>query len=44
VNEIIVMNHGQIVERGTHASLLEQQGLYHRLWMYQNRIFDLDVK
>jgi ATP-binding cassette subfamily C protein CydC len=42
MDEILVMNHGRIVERGTHASLLEADGLYHRLWTYQNRIFDLD--
>ncbi len=41
MDEILVMNHGQIVERGTHTSLLEAGGLYHRLWTYQNRIFDL---
>ncbi|MBI5950895.1 MAG: thiol reductant ABC exporter subunit CydD [Chloroflexi bacterium] len=41
MDEILVMNHGQIAERGTHASLLEAGGLYHRLWTYQNRIFDL---
>jgi len=43
MDEIIVMNHGQIVERGIHASLLEQRGLYHRLWIYQNRVIDLDA-
>ncbi|CAG0969298.1 partial putative ABC transporter ATP-binding/permease protein, partial [Anaerolineales bacterium] len=43
MDEILVMNHGQIVERGTHASLLEADGLYYRLWIYQNRIFNLDV-
>jgi ATP-binding cassette subfamily C protein CydCD len=43
VDKIIVMDHGQIVERGTHASLLEQHGLYRRLWTYQNRILDLDA-
>jgi ABC-type multidrug transport system fused ATPase/permease subunit len=36
-----VLDHSQIVERGTHANLLEQRGLYHRLWTYQNRILDL---
>jgi ATP-binding cassette subfamily C protein CydCD len=41
MDKIMVMNHGQIVERGTHAGLLEQRGLYHRLWTYQNRIFDV---
>jgi ATP-binding cassette subfamily C protein CydC len=41
MEEILVMDHGQIVERGTHASLIQQRGLYHRMWMYQNRILDL---
>ena len=43
VSEIIVMNHSQIVERGTHANLIQQDGLYHRMWTYQNRILDLAV-
>jgi ATP-binding cassette subfamily C protein CydCD len=38
VNEILVLDHGQIVERGTHLFLLNQNGLYHRLWSLQNRI------
>jgi ABC-type multidrug transport system, ATPase and permease components len=29
--EILVMDRGRIVERGTHLALLEQQGVYHRL-------------
>jgi len=29
---IFVMAHGQIVERGTHAQLMEQHGAYHRLY------------
>jgi len=37
-NEIIVMNHGCIIERGTHASLLAGNTLYHHLWDLQNRI------
>jgi ATP-binding cassette subfamily C protein CydC len=40
VDEIIVMNHGEIVERGTHTNLIQQYGLYHRMWTYQNRILD----
>jgi ABC-type multidrug transport system fused ATPase/permease subunit len=43
MDEIIVMNHSQIVERGTHASLIEQCGLYHRMWTYQNRILNLEA-
>ena len=36
--EILVMDNGQIVERGTHGELLAQKGLYHRLWELQNQI------
>ncbi len=38
VEEILVMNRGRIVERGTHADLLAREGLYRRLWDLQNRI------
>jgi ATP-binding cassette subfamily C protein CydCD len=41
MDNIIVMDHGQIVGHGTHASLLEQSSLYQRLWTYQYRILDL---
>ena len=34
-HEILVMDHGRIVERGTHAQLLEQQGAYERMWALQ---------
>ncbi|MCW4631162.1 MULTISPECIES: ABC transporter ATP-binding protein [Marinomonas] len=34
-HEIIVMEHGQIKERGTHESLLEQQGQYAHLFTLQ---------
>ena len=40
VDEIIVMNHGQIVERGTQGKLIKADGLYRRLWDLQNRILD----
>jgi subfamily B ATP-binding cassette protein MsbA len=30
-DEIIVLSKGEIVERGTHDSLLEQKGVYHKL-------------
>ncbi|MHB8779357.1 MAG: thiol reductant ABC exporter subunit CydD, partial [Anaerolineales bacterium] len=40
MGEIIVMDHGRLVERGTHPNLIRENGLYHRLWMYQNRILD----
>ncbi len=34
-DNIIVLSHGQIIEQGTHAQLLEQQGRYYRLYMLQ---------
>ncbi|RXZ80782.1 ABC transporter ATP-binding protein [Paenibacillaceae bacterium] len=34
--QIIVLNGGQIVEAGQHEQLLEQQGLYARLWRRQH--------
>ncbi|MBK9209865.1 MAG: ATP-binding cassette domain-containing protein [Anaerolineales bacterium] len=40
MGEILVMDHGQIVERGIHENLVRENGLYQRLWTYQNRILD----
>ncbi|MCB9497670.1 MAG: ABC transporter ATP-binding protein [Fibrobacteria bacterium] len=34
-DEIIVLAHGEVRERGTHSELLEKQGLYARLWTLQ---------
>ena len=31
MDEILVMDHGQLMEHGTHLSLLEQRSLYFRL-------------
>ena len=38
VDEILVLDKGQIVERGTHEELLVAEGLYRRLWDLQNQI------
>jgi ATP-binding cassette, subfamily C, bacterial CydCD len=38
VDQILVMETGEIVERGTQAELLERSGTFHRLWELQNRI------
>ncbi len=34
-DEILVMHHGVVAERGPHAALLERKGLYERLWRLQ---------
>jgi ABC-type multidrug transport system fused ATPase/permease subunit len=38
-DQILVMRHGQIIERGTHEELLELDGLYARLARIQNTTF-----
>ncbi|MBI1389186.1 MAG: ATP-binding cassette domain-containing protein [bacterium] len=34
-DEILVLHHGEIVERGTHHELLARQGMYYRLYQLQ---------
>ena len=36
-DQILVMDHGRIVERGTHAQLLERDGAYAQMWALQQR-------
>jgi ATP-binding cassette, subfamily B, multidrug efflux pump len=36
-DEILVLQHGEIKERGSHRDLLAQEGLYHRLYQLQLR-------
>ena len=38
-SQILVMRHGEIIERGTHAELLDRNGLYARLARIQNTTF-----
>lgn len=35
---ILVLHHGEIVERGTHQELLNQKGLYHKMYLLQNNV------
>jgi ATP-binding cassette subfamily B protein len=37
-DEIVVLERGHIVERGSHADLLKQRGFYSRLWLLQQRM------
>lgn len=39
-NEILVFDHGQIVQQGTHASLVAEEGnKYHQLWTAQAQYY-----
>ena len=37
-HQILVIEEGQIVERGTHDELIQKEGRYHQLYTYQARI------
>lgn len=39
-DQILVMDHGCIVERGTHAELIEAQGVYAQMWQMQRQQAD----
>lgn len=42
-NQILVLDHGRIVERGRHADLMAKDGLYARLWNIQEKALGWQV-
>lgn len=44
MDEILVLEAGRVVERGSHAALLAQRGLYWRMFSLQQRILRVDNK
>lgn len=43
-DEILVLNHGEISERGHHNTLTQQDGWYSRMWTYQQMEAALDER
>ncbi len=44
VDEILVLDRGQIVENGSHAGLIRERGLYQRMWQLQQRILSVGIQ
>jgi len=42
-DEILVLDKGKVIQRGTHYQLLSAPGLYHELWQQQNNLFTYDL-
>ncbi len=36
MDQLVVLDHGAVVEQGTHAELIERRGTYARLWRHQS--------
>ena len=42
-DEILVLSHGRVVERGSHAQLLEIEGEYARMWELQREAAEAEA-
>ncbi len=42
-DQILVLHKGEIIERGNHAELLKQKGLYHKMYLLQKGSSSLEV-
>jgi ATP-binding cassette subfamily B protein len=36
MDQLVVLDHGEIIEQGTHEQLLRREGMYARLWQHQS--------
>ncbi|MEA1976358.1 MAG: thiol reductant ABC exporter subunit CydC [Chloroflexota bacterium] len=43
VDEILVLQEGEIIERGDHNYLLKAQGLYYRMWSHQRQADGMEI-
>lgn len=43
VDQILVFDNGEICEAGSHEKLMEQQGLYHRMYTAQQAMYEDSV-
>lgn len=41
---IVVMEEGRIAEQGTHSRLLQEEGLYHRMWNEYQQSIQWDIR
>lgn len=43
MDRILVMEHGMLMEQGTHDALMEQKGIYYDMFMKQSENYQIDL-